>query len=313
MTSAKASRTRTPTATKAAEPRIIVVTKRTSYRRLILEERDPRARNLISRKDPSVSSWVRAHREHERTLETVERVLGKSGLPVLWVRRAHALFDTSGASLVIAIGGDGTLLAASHNVDTVPLLGVNSAPNHSVGFFCAARRENFAELFEQALERRLRHVTLTRMKVVVNGRLRSSRVLNEALYAHSSPAATSRYLVELDGLREDQRSSGFWIGPASGSTAAQRSAGGRVMPLSSKQLQLVVREPYAPFDQKYRLLKKQFSPDQTLIVHSKMDDAMLWLDGPNRQIPIRLGDIVEFGVSDMPLTVLGLSSKRTIL
>ena len=46
-----------------------------------------------------------------------------------------------------------------------------------------------------------------------------------------------------------------------------------------------------------------------MLVHSKMDEAKLWLDGPNREISVRLGDVVEFGVSDEPLQVLGLGSK----
>jgi NAD+ kinase len=211
---------------------------------------------------------------------------------------------------VVAVGGDGTLLSASHSVDSAPVLGVNSAPRSSVGFFCGARRQTFAERLDEALEGRAKSVTLTRMKVSVNGSQRSARVLNEALYAHSSPAATSRYLMELGKKREEQRSSGFWIGPAAGSTAAQRSAGGRVLPLSSKRLQLVVREPYAPFGQRYQLLKRVISPDERLVVKSKMDDAMLWLDGPYREVPVRLGDEVEFAVSDKPLRVLGLSARR---
>ena len=134
-------------------------------------------------------------------------------------------------------------------------------------------------------------------------------MLNEALYAHDSPAATSRYVLEIGKVREDQRSSGFWIGPAAGSTAAQRSAGGRVLPLASKNLQLVVREPYEPHGHRFRVRTRLIKPSEHLLVHSKMDEAKLWLDGPNREISVRLGDVVEFGVSDEPLQVLGLGSK----
>jgi NAD+ kinase len=295
---------------QTAKPRVIVVAKRSAYTRFIVEEQDPRAKLLLRRRDPSVRHWTDAHREHQETLETVQRVLDQAGLQVLWVRRVHAMFDSADAAVVVVVGGDGTLLAASHSVDSAPILGVNSAPHHSVGFFCAAKRQSFKKLLMEALEERLASVTLTRMAVALNGRVRSTRVLNEALYAHSSPAATSRYIVECGERREEQRSSGFWIGPAAGSTAAQRSAGGRVLPLTSKRLQLVVREPYAPFGQRYRLLRRWVSADEHVVVRSKMDDAMLWLDGPNRQIPVRLGDIVEFTTSENPLRVLGLDARR---
>src|SRR5688572_12007569 len=127
-----------------------------------------------------------------KTLDTVESTLHKLGARAVLVQRAHAEFDTSDAALVVSVGGDGTLLAASHNVGQVPILGVNSAPEHSVGFFCAAHRGNVRTMLAEALAGTIVKVRLTRMAVAVNGRIRSRRVLNEALFCHASPAATSR-------------------------------------------------------------------------------------------------------------------------
>jgi NAD+ kinase len=290
-------------------PRVIVVAKRTSYQRIVEEEGDPRVRQLVKQKDPAVRTWVSAHEEHLRTLDTVISELERVDAQTLIVRRAHAAFDVEGAELVIAVGGDGTLLAASHNVDGVPVLGVNSAPKHSVGFFCAATRKDFRRHLELALSGKARTVSLARMSVSLNGRMRSKRVLNEALYCHDSPAATSRYILHIGKRTEDQRSSGIWIGPPAGSTAAQRSAGGRVLPLSSRQLQLVVREPYTPRGKKNALALAIIKPRQRVTVISKMDDSSLFLDGPKRKIPVRLGDEIEFALSDTPLQVLGLRAR----
>lgn len=291
-------------------PRVVVVAKRSAYSRYIEEEGDPRARALVRKKDPSVARWVKAHEEHVRTLEEVERVLDRLGARAVLVRHAHAAFDTADAQLVIAVGGDGTLLAASHNVGSVPILGVNSAPHHSVGFFCAATRKGLEQTLERAFAGREKSIRLTRMSVVVNGRVRSRRVLNEALYCHASPAATSRYILRHRRIREEQRSSGFWIGPPAGSTAAQRSAGGKVLPLGSKKLQLVVREPYAPFNKSYRLLRVLVDPGSRVAAQSQMQEACMFLDGPYKVIDIRLGDTTEFHASDEPLRVLGLGARR---
>jgi NAD+ kinase len=292
-----------------SRPHVIVVGKRTAYRRFIEDEGDPRARSLIKKRDPSVASWLASHKEHSRTMEEVARVLDRVGTKALFLERAHAAFDTSDAALVIAVGGDGTLLAASHNVGDVPVLGVNSAPSHSVGFFCAAQRSDFESHLMRALDGKLKSLLLTRMTVSLNGRMRSKRVLNEALYCHSGPAATSRYILHVGKKKEEQRSSGIWIGPAAGSTAAQRSAGGRILPLSSKELQLVVREPYSPYG-KFELLKLVVGASREISVQSKMDDAALYLDGPHRTVSVRLGDVVSFGVSDEPLNVLGLRGRK---
>jgi NAD+ kinase len=291
-------------------PRVVVVAKRTAYRRFVEEERDPRAKALLRKRDPAVANWLDAHREHVRTVETVLRELERSGAQVMLVERAHAAFDPAGAALVVAVGGDGTLLAASHSVVHAPILGVNSAPGHSVGFFCSAQRATFRAMLAGALAGKLPSVKLTRMAVAVNGRLRTKHVLNEALYCHSSPAATSRYLLNHGKRTEEQRSSGIWIGPAAGSTAAQRSAGGRVLSLDSRALQLVVREPYTPSGKGYALTRLAIAYGDTVHVESKMDDSALFFDGPYRHVPVRLGDKVSFFASDEPLSVLGLKRSR---
>ncbi len=57
---------------------------------------------------------------------------------------------------MITVGGDGTLLAASHSVRDVPILGINSAPGYSVGFFCAAARSDLMPMIGAALAGKLR-------------------------------------------------------------------------------------------------------------------------------------------------------------
>ncbi|MFO0564401.1 MAG: NAD(+)/NADH kinase [Polyangiaceae bacterium] len=290
-----------------SDDRVIVVVKRSSYTRFIEEEGDPRAKALLEKKDPSVARWMESHYEHTRTLETVLAALDDLGVRALVVGRAHAAFDAADAALVVAVGGDGTLLAASHNVGSTPILGVNSAPRFSVGYFCGARRSTVKRDLALALEHRMESVTLTRMSVALNGRVRSNRVLNEALYCHASPAATSRYILTHRGRREAHKSSGFWLGPAAGSTAAQHSAGGRVLPLGSKKLQVVVREPYAPEGTRYRLLRFLVAKGEKLEAQSMMQEACMFLDGPNREIQMSLGDVASFAVSPEPLCVLGLA------
>jgi NAD+ kinase len=162
-----------------------------------------------------------------------------------------------------------------------------------------------------AFEGELRRSELTRMRVELNGRVLSSRVLNDALVCHASPAATSRYILRIERPgrvdEEDQRSSGLWIGPAAGSTAAQKSAGGRVLPLSSKRLQYVVREPYTPVGVPFRFPVGTVREDQRLVILSKMRDAKIFLDGPHIVFDVTVGDVLTLRRSDEPLVVLGLT------
>jgi NAD+ kinase len=290
--------------------RVIVVVKRTAYRLFVEEEQDARIARLLKKNDPTVRKMRRSHDEHEGTIEEVDRALRKLGAEAEWIRRAHAPFDEDDAALVVTVGGDGTLLAASHRIGTTPILGVNSAPSHSVGFFCGTKKGQAADALAKALDGKTKAIKLTRMSVLRNGAPVSNRVLNDALFCHRSPAATTRYILKLGKMVEEQKSSGFWIGPAAGSTAAQRSAGGKILPLGSSALQFVVREPYTPEGEKLKLVRGLVSPGRELFVRSKMRDARLFIDGPHEAVEIQMGDRLVFSRSAESLTVLGLSARR---
>jgi NAD+ kinase len=291
-------------------PRVVIVVKRTAYGRFVQEKHDPRLTRLIRKEDPSIRRLVESHAEHERTTAEVHRAVLQLGIKATWVRRTHAPFDARYADLVLTVGGDGTLLAASHSVGDVPILGVNSSPRHSIGFFCGASTGDVLSTLEKALAGRLREVILARMAVRVNDRLVASRVLNDALFCHRSPAGTARYRVRLGRVQERQMSSGFWIGPAAGSTAAQRSAGGQTLPLTSRALQLVVREPYRPAGETFRLAHALIDDGNKVVVQSEIREGMLFLDGPDNPVKIERGDWLAFKRSSESVTVLGLSPRR---
>jgi NAD+ kinase len=291
-------------------PRVALVIKRSTWGIYLEERRDPRITRLIEAGDPTVSRIRASHEAHEGTVREVMAALDRVDAEVTMIRGSAQPFDSRDLDLVITVGGDGTLLSASHSVVDVPILGINSAPEHSVGFFCGARSGEAQKAIEGALRGTLRRTVLTRMQVTVNGKIVTARVLNDALFCHTSPAATSRYLIRLGKVEEEQKSSGFWIGPAAGSTAAQRSAGGRVLPLTSKRLQLVVREPYTPHGEEYRLRHALIPPGTPLVVRSKIHEAKLFFDGPIDSAGVGFGDVIEFTQAPQSLTLLGISAKR---
>jgi NAD+ kinase len=298
-----------------SRPLVVVVSKRSMYERFIQDRRDPKAISLFQRRDVSVARWRKAHLAHQLTLKRVQQTLRALGAKITVLRSPGVVFDASDASLVVTVGGDGTLLAASHHVGSIPILGVNSSPEHSVGFFCPAHLGNLEQTLERALDGTLPSVSLSRMQVSVNNRICSRRVLNEALFCHAIPAATSRYIVSFGGKSEEQRSSGVWVSTAAGSTGAARSAGGRILPFTSRTLQLIVREPYLEARRETQpvaieLDRVTFEPPETLTLLSKMEDARLYLDGPYRQMPVGLGDRVVCSVSNEPLSVYGLGRRR---
>jgi len=290
--------------------RIAYLVKRSSWRVFAEKHAEKRLKQLIRRGDPTVARLRSTHEAHERTVNEVLAAFSSLGAEAVEIGPRTRDITAKRFSLVVTVGGDGTLLRASHKVVDVPVLGINSAPDSSVGFFCGARGGDVLSFIERAVDGRLTNSVLTRMEVSIEDKVISSRVLNDALFCHVSPAATSRYLLEFGGAVEEHKSSGFWVGPAAGSTAAQRSAGGRVLPLKSQALQLVVREPYTPMGERYRLNIVLARGDAEIVVRSKMREAAMFLDGPDVVAHPNYGDVIVFRRSAQPLRLLGIQQRK---
>lgn len=295
--------------------KVAVVQKRTTYRKFVVEEHDPLIARLLRRHDPTVARLRASHEAHEETVREVEHALDAIGADVVFRGGPRGRIP-SRIDLVVTIGGDGTLLAASHQIgDGIPLLGINSAPDHSIGFFCGGKKGKVLSTLRRAMADKLPRSELARMRVELNGKLLHARVLNEALFCHSSPAATSRYILRVtkaDGsyAEEDQRSSGMWIGPPAGSTAAQRSAGGKVLPLGSRRIQYVVREPYHPGGKRPHFSVGLLPEGGRLTLRSKIREGRVFIDGHRIVHTVTIGDVLVMRRSPEALTVLGLATKR---
>lgn len=290
-------------------PRVLVVYKKSTYQRYVGRAQE-RLAELIEHSDVTVDGLLREHEIHQETLDRAKRALRDLGARAILRYRPEPMEDEGTWDMIVTLGGDGTLLWASHLADSsTPMIAINSAPDTSVGYFCAGDGHDVHEVLEAALQGRLKSSKLARMRVEVAGRVVSTRVLNDALYCHESPAATSRYILEHGGSQERQMSSGVWVGPAAGSTAALRSAGGKVLPIGSQKLQFVVREPYRGVDHKYDMIKGLVAPGEEVSIRSRMTKGRLFLDGTQKVHAVRIGDQVRMSLSDDPLTLLGLKRR----
>jgi NAD+ kinase len=290
-------------------PRVLVIYKRTTFQRF-RGGKSTRIQALLDQGHRSVASLLEAHEAHLATLERTKEVLKHLGVDARF-RHSYTPEPDDAWDLVVTLGGDGTLLWASHLVGPeTPMLAINSAPRTSVGYFCAGDSGQVGELIEAALAGDMRATKLSRMQVSVDGELVHTRVLNDVLFCHECPAATTRYLLKRGDLEESQMSSGLWAGPAAGSTAAVRSAGGRVLPIGSQKLQFVVREPYHRGDVRLQLQKGVLAADEELTLVSLIREGQLYFDGANRVQAVDIGSEVTFSRSPETLHLLGLRGTR---
>ena len=220
---------------------------------------------------------------------------------VFHVLSRDRLRPITGYDIVLTIGGDGTFLDTAHYLKAGLMLGINSMPKQSVGFFCRATTETFSEKIDDFLSGRYRVRILHRLSVEVDGRLTAPLSLNDVLFANINPAGTTRYALEVGRISEEHKSSGLWIAPAPGSTAAIRSAGGRVLPLGSKKIQYVVREPYTPPGRAYRLTRGVLNDPATIRITPLMDDAALFMDGPHAVYRVRRSSRIAIRNAHRPI------------
>lgn len=283
--------------------KVLIVYKKSSYQDHALDRKDANFLRLLKERNIAIRRSKNTHDIHQNTFETVKAHLKALGIP-FDVRLRYHLKTARGYDLILTIGGDGTFLDTSHFLKGGVLLGINSVPEESVGFFCRATADNFLEKIYVFLQGRAKLQTLHRLRITIDGKKRGAMALNDILFANRNPAGTTRYLLRAGSRREEQKSSGLWISPAAGSTAATKSAGGRPLPLGSAKMQLVVREPYEPPGRKYLLKRVVLGPRQRLTILPMMDDAALFIDGPHFTFPVRRGCTIVIQNAWEPIRVL---------
>ena len=196
--------------------------------------------DYILRRGVSKGELMTEHAEHNSTMEIVLGLLDWMGIDYLKIHRGEIASDISAyksklssADLLIAIGGDGTLLDASHYIKDIPVWGINShsvGNGCSIGWFCSATRFDIGNKVEDVISGIYDAVYLNRFNLILDNKPIEEYVLNDVLVCGSKPASQARYTVSAEGYSESQRSSGLWISTAAGSTGAAYHCGGPSLP-----------------------------------------------------------------------------------
>jgi NAD+ kinase len=140
--------------------------------------------------------------------------------------------DIGEPALVVALGGDGTILKAVHTVGDVevPILGVKYG---RLGFLSGARPETMRAAIESALagEARVERRATLSASVTMEGRVVGRyRALNEVVVSRGGSGRMVVLDITVDGTHlETLRADGLIVATATGSTAYALSAGGPVV------------------------------------------------------------------------------------
>jgi NAD+ kinase len=212
------------------------------------------------------------------------------------------------ADLLVAIGGDGTVLKAARMLEgaQIPLMGINLG---GLGFLTATTLGGAKELLGKVLrgdyraeERLLLTVTLRR-----NGRdLFSHVALNDAVIAMGS---LSR-LITLETFIDDEylvtyNSDGLIVSSPTGSTAYSLSAGG---PLVTPDTDAIIVAPICPHMLTNRPLVVPSGKRVRIVISPRAQSSVLTLDGQVRET-LEGGDEVVVGGCNTRLRLVVSTEK----
>lgn len=285
---------------------------------------------------PQILGYLENRRKvHKDAITICQDILHRKSVEWEPIFRNNLSQPIRDVDLVVTIGGDGTLLQASHLMDdSVPVLGVNSDPTQieeveefseefdatrSTGYLCAATVKNFEQLLDEILEGQTAPSAVSRMLLCVNSKQLPTYALNDVLMAHPCPAAVSRFSFRIKRNGQsctpllNSRSSGLRVSTAAGSTAAMLSGGGVVMPILSPDLQYMVREPISrPANSS--LMHGFVKSNQYMETSWFCQEGIAYIDGSHVFYSIQHGDTIEISSKAPVLRVFlphNLLSKET--
>lgn len=236
--------------------------------------------------------------KHLNTLNEVRNILGSR------VSRDISIVDFSSSDLdsidlVVVVGGDGTFIRTSHYLKDLPILGINSEPEQSVGEWMSLTA-NQLDLLGKIFTREFRIEEYCRIRAILNDKEIKELAINEIFVGAKNQYHTSRYFIEVGSEKEEHRSSGVLVVTKRGSTAWYKSAGGN--PFFHDDLKYMVREI---------LTTKIFDSDLThgrvkdeIKITSVMNHRGVVVFDSNNVYKFNYGDDVVLKKSKFPLRVI---------
>ncbi|MCA9409262.1 MAG: NAD(+)/NADH kinase [Candidatus Omnitrophica bacterium] len=285
---------------------VLLLYKRSAYRIYFLESSSSlhKRKNITVRKE--IKRFEKAHHEHYDSLKSVSKLLFTHGIRFTECYRGRKI-NYKKYDLIITVGGDGTFLEASRHVNSDQVVvGVNSAPNHSVGRFCVATIDNFEELLKKIFFTKVKFAYFHRIRLLFKETGEHFDALNDILICHSNPAMLSRYHIKIRDVMEEQRSSGIWISTAAGSSGAIKSAGGKLLDQYKKVMQYLPRELYLGKNKAYKLKGGVLTSRQSIIITSLMRKGMVFFDGAHHKHSFDYGGVLRVSISPNPVKTIKL-------
>ena len=247
-----------------------------------------------------------AYGRYKSTLDEVKKVLKENKIQYNLADRdklKHEQFLDR--DLIIAVGGEGTFLRAAQFVDAQLMFGVNADVSSKEGFFMNSDKNDFEPALKKILRSRIKIKKFPRLETFINNRKIETLALNELFIGPKKAYHAAKYILELNGKKERQKSSGVLVTTPAGSYAWAKACGIKTMHLDSKNFQFVVREPYeGKVFKNYRLKNGTLKPGQKIKILSEMLDGIIVADSVGIEHSFKNGCKAAVKLSKKSLNVI---------
>ena len=242
---------------------------------------------------------------YKSTLDKVKKTLKKYGISYNLADRdklKHEQFLNR--DLIIAVGGDGTFLRAAQFVDKQVMLGVNADVRSKEGFFMSSDKNDFESILKKILHNKISIKKFPRLGMFINSKKIEMLALNELFIGPKKAYHAAKYILELDGKKERQKSSGVLVTTPAGSYAWAKACGIKTMRLDSENFQFIVREPYeGKVFRNYGLKNGILKPNQKIKILSEMLDGIIVADSVGKEHSFKNGSKAAVKLSKNRLNV----------
>lgn len=234
--------------------------------------------------------------------ETIARFLSEHGIETV----AWGAFQDKTLSerilarefdLLVALGGDGTMLKAG-NLGAplkLPILGINIG---HMGFLTEIRRDQWAEMLQLLLEGKYRleeRMMLNASHVREGKDLDTWLVLNEVVVCRGHFVRPIQVMAEVNGyLLHTFVADGLIASTPTGSTAYALAAGGPILPPDLRNILIIPVAPHLSLDRAIVLSEG----DEVCMTVRTVHEAVMSIDG-HSPVPMLDGDSVRVTASDL--------------
>lgn len=304
--------------------RVVLVTKATPLNGLIRTYGTlGQAKFILEQTGNSIDSFVRYDDVYNSALNRIRECITQYSKLAEVDSRFLSTYQFAPDCLVVTLGPDGLVANVAKYLTSQQIFAINADPMTYDGVLARNGWHNLFFAFLNPGQLKKKFLCMAEAKTHDGQRLLAVNDLFVGIENHVS----ARYMIEYDGRREFQSSSGIIISTGAGSTGWRRSVfegaagllesmgqgdlanelrGQYSFPADTRQLTFSVREPFVSVSSKASIVHGEVGQGERLVIRSEMPTGgIVFSDGvPDDFLRFTSGTVLEIGVAERVVTLL---------